>query len=182
MSVLQLLARRIHLSWETGRKQAQDPPGSLHTHVSSVGWSSLKGRGPRWYTVRKTTCSTQTPHMCVTQPLGGWIQSKWNSGREQAQDSPGILHTTFSSREGSFLGYWGRRGVMFIHCLKKKKRRKTPDTCVAGSLMCCYKLIHMSAKQSELGSKWPSKFRGPKQERCRNCMKPCSVRSLFHYV
>ena len=35
-------------------KQAQDPPGSLHTNVSSVEWSSLKGSGPRWFTVRKT--------------------------------------------------------------------------------------------------------------------------------
>ena len=32
---------------EQGGKQAQDPPGSLHTVVSSVELSSLKGRGPR---------------------------------------------------------------------------------------------------------------------------------------
>ena len=37
-----------------GHKQAQDPPGSLHANISSVEWSSLKGRGPRWFTVRKT--------------------------------------------------------------------------------------------------------------------------------
>ena len=47
MSVSQLLAMRIHPYSETGRKQAQDPPGSLHTHISSVERISFKGRGPR---------------------------------------------------------------------------------------------------------------------------------------
>ena len=36
MSVSQLLAVRVYPESETGRKQAQDPPGSLHTDVSSV--------------------------------------------------------------------------------------------------------------------------------------------------
>ena len=32
----------------TGRKQAQDPPGSLHSIVSPVEWSSLNGSSPQW--------------------------------------------------------------------------------------------------------------------------------------
>ena len=36
MSVSRILAVRIHSLSETGRKQAQDPPGSLHTYFSSV--------------------------------------------------------------------------------------------------------------------------------------------------
>ena len=61
--------------WITG-KQAQDPPGSLHTVVSSVEWSSLKWRGPRWFTVRKTTCFTKTSLVCVTA-LPGSGSSSW---------------------------------------------------------------------------------------------------------
>ena len=46
-------------------KQAQDPLGSLHTRISPVEWSSLKGRGPRWFTVRKTTCfHKDTTYLC----------------------------------------------------------------------------------------------------------------------
>ena len=54
-----------HKLWQAdftrNRKQAQNPPGSLHTTVSPVEWSSLKGRGPQWFTVRKTTCFTKKP-------------------------------------------------------------------------------------------------------------------------
>ena len=32
--------------------------------VSPVEWSSLKGRGPRWFTVWKTTCFTKMPLVC----------------------------------------------------------------------------------------------------------------------
>ena len=66
-----------HSLWETGRKQAQDPPGSLHTHVSSVEWSSLKGRGPRWFTVRKTACSLSLIH--ISEPTRPW----WGGGNIQ---------------------------------------------------------------------------------------------------
>ena len=127
---------------------------------------------------------TDTTYVCHTAAgrvnsieveLGSWTGSRF------PRDSPHY----FFIEGGKFPRVLGEAGGNVHSLFKKnfkKKRKKTPDTCVAGSLMCCYKLIHMSAKQSELGSKWPSKFRGPKQERCRNCMKPCSVRSLFHYV
>ena len=52
-----------HRLWQSdfthNHKQAQDPPGSLHAIVSPVEWSSLKGRGPRWFTVRKTIWFTK---------------------------------------------------------------------------------------------------------------------------
>ena len=58
---------------KTGRKQAQDPPGSLHTIVSSVEWSSLKGRGLWWFTKkndllkkRKKKKERTTHYVCVT--------------------------------------------------------------------------------------------------------------------
>ena len=73
MYVSQTLARWNHSYSETGHKHAQDPPGSLHTILSSVEWSSLKGRGPRWFTIRKVTCFTKTPHtyiyVCITYSL-----------------------------------------------------------------------------------------------------------------
>ena len=64
------------LVFVTGHKRAQDPPGSLHAIVSSVEWSSLKGRGPRWITVRKTTF-TKTPHtyMSVLPTVSGSVSS-----------------------------------------------------------------------------------------------------------
>ena len=62
--VSQPVAGWLHL-W-TGGKQAQDPPGSLHTIVSPVEWSSLKGRSPRWFTVRKTTCFTKMPLVTIS--------------------------------------------------------------------------------------------------------------------
>ena len=77
-------------------------------------------------------------------------------------------------------GVGGGGGLMLIH-RREKKKTKTPHTCVAGSLMCCEKLICMSAKRSVLGSKTVFKFRGPEQEGCLNCMKPCNVCRLFHY-
>ena len=49
----------MHL-W-TGGKQAQYPPGPLDTIVLLVEGSSLKGRSPCWFTVRKTTCFTKMP-------------------------------------------------------------------------------------------------------------------------
>ena len=52
--VSQTVVGWLHL-WTDG-KQAQDPPEPLDTIVSSVEGSSLKGRCPRWFTVRKTTC------------------------------------------------------------------------------------------------------------------------------
>ena len=61
--VSQTVAEWLHL---TGGKQAQDPPGSLHTVVSPVEWSSLKGRSPRWFTVRKTTCFTKMPLVTIS--------------------------------------------------------------------------------------------------------------------
>ena len=67
--VSQTVVGWLHL-W-TGGKQAQDPPGSLHTIVSPVEWSSLKGRGPRWFTVRKTTGFTKMPPNC--QSLAMWF-------------------------------------------------------------------------------------------------------------
>ena len=69
ISVLLFQAGWIHSYSATGRKQAHDPPGSLHTIVSSVEWSSLKGRGPRWFTVRKTICFTRTSHTCLCHRL-----------------------------------------------------------------------------------------------------------------
>ena len=52
-------------------KQAQDPSGSLHAYVSSVEWSSLKGRGPRWFTVRKRPALQR--HDILTVSLGSFI-------------------------------------------------------------------------------------------------------------
>ena len=73
ISVLLFQAGWIHSYSATGRKQAQDPPGSLHTIVSSVEWSSLKGRGPRWPTLKRTTCFTNMPHVCAVVSLT-WCQ------------------------------------------------------------------------------------------------------------
>ena len=47
-------------------KQAQDSPGFLHTVVSPVDWSSLKGRILWWFTIRKTTCFTKMPLVTIT--------------------------------------------------------------------------------------------------------------------
>ena len=43
-------------------------PQGLSTFLfSPVEWSSLTGRGPRWFTVRKTTCFTKIwLHVCVS--------------------------------------------------------------------------------------------------------------------
>ena len=64
--VSQTVAGWLHL-W-TGGKQAQDPPGSLHTIVSPVEWSSLKGRSPRWFTVRKTDLLYKDATCCNLWP------------------------------------------------------------------------------------------------------------------
>ena len=48
------------------------PQVSLHTIVSSVEWiTSLKGRSPRWFPVRKTTRFAKTPLVCVTASSSG---------------------------------------------------------------------------------------------------------------
>ena len=76
MSVLPTTSESVSsLVIGNGRKQAQDPPGSLHTIVSSVEWSSLKGRSPWWFTVRKTTCFTEMPHtyMSVSSTASGRV-------------------------------------------------------------------------------------------------------------
>ena len=44
--------------------KAQIPPGSLDTSVSSVEWSFLKGKGPQWFTVRKTIWWTKCDFTC----------------------------------------------------------------------------------------------------------------------
>ena len=114
------------LVFVTGHKRAQDPPGSLHAIVSSVEWSSLKGRGPRWITVRKTTF-TKTPHtyMSVLPTASGSVSSLViGNGRKQAQDPPGSLHTIVSSVEWSSLTGRGLR--WFI--VRKTTFTKTPHT------------------------------------------------------
>ena len=51
-------------------KRLKIPYGhSVHTLMSSAEWMSLKGRGPRWFTVRKTTCFLKTPRVRVVGPL-----------------------------------------------------------------------------------------------------------------
>ena len=45
---------------------AQDPPGSLHTIVWLVEWSSLKGRSLWWFTIRKTSCFTKMPLVTIS--------------------------------------------------------------------------------------------------------------------
>ena len=65
----QPVAGWFHTQMLTGGKQAQDPPGSLHSIVSPVEWSSFKGTGPRRFTVWKTTCFTKMPLVCVLQVI-----------------------------------------------------------------------------------------------------------------
>ena len=95
----------IRLKTRTGRKQAQDPPGSLHIVVSSVEWSSLKGRGPRWFTVRKPTCFSNATCLCHSL----WRSDFTVCNREQAQDPLGSLHIVVSSVEWSSLKGRGPR-------------------------------------------------------------------------
>ena len=125
MYVSQTPAGWNHSYLETGRKQAQDPPGSLHTIVSSVEWSSLKGRGPWWFTVRKTTCFTKTPCLYYIQPLEVRVHSKSETGRKQAQDPLGSLHTIVSSVEWSSLK---GRGPRWFTVRKTTCFTKTPHT------------------------------------------------------
>ena len=119
----------------TGRKQAQDPPGSLHTIVSSVEWSSLKGRGPRWFTVRKMTCFKRMPHTCMS--VSPTDSERVNSlvirnltGRKQAQDPPGSLHTIVSSVEWSSLK---GRGPRWFTVRKMTCFKRMPHTCMSVS-------------------------------------------------
>ena len=69
VSVLQSRTRWIHSLSAASHTQAQDPTGSLHAIVSSVEWSFRKGKSPRWCTVRKTTCCTNTPRSCLCHSI-----------------------------------------------------------------------------------------------------------------
>ena len=65
-------------NWKQVVNRLKIPQGlSTLDPLSSVEWSSLKGRGPWWFTVRKTTCFTKTPHtyMSVSPTASGRVNS-----------------------------------------------------------------------------------------------------------
>ena len=111
---------------------------------------------------------TQKPHhMSVSsQPLAGRIHSKSKTGRKQAQDSPGTLHSLFGGV--MFLPVVvvvvvvvGGEGVTLIYRKKILPQRRHVPAGVVGSLMCFSKLIHLLVKRSVLRSTMPVRFRGP---------------------
>ena len=54
------------LNASLGEGEGGGHTGSLHTIVSLVEWSSLKGRILLWFTVRKTTCFTKMPLVTIS--------------------------------------------------------------------------------------------------------------------
>ena len=84
MYVSQTLAGWNHLYSETGHKQAQDPPGSLHTIVSLVEWSAPKGRSPQWFTIRKMTCFTNMLHTYMSvSPTASSVKCEFTPNQKQ---------------------------------------------------------------------------------------------------
>ena len=70
MSVSQLLAVRIYPESETGRKQAQDPPGSLHTQCFVGGVKFPQGEGSAVIHRKKNDLLHKAAtYMSVSQPL-----------------------------------------------------------------------------------------------------------------
>ena len=51
-------------------------------------WSSLKGRGPRWFIVRKTTCFTKTPLVYVTASGTVIVVNRSQTGSRSPRVSP----------------------------------------------------------------------------------------------
>ena len=100
----------LHL-W-IGGKQAQDPPWSLHTILSPVEWSSLKGRSPQWFTVRKTTGFTKMPlvtissHVISLMLLLSLLCPFWHCII--------VSFLTYSSFYGFFLGFSNFYQVLFL--------------------------------------------------------------------
>ena len=86
-----------------GRKQAQDPPGSLHTRSFVIGGVKFpKGEGSAVIHRKKNDLlhkDTTYIYMSVSPTDSGKNSHVNGAGRKQAQDPPGSLHTIVSSVE-----------------------------------------------------------------------------------
>ena len=88
---------------------------------------------------KKNDLLYKTPHICVITTAGRVNSIKSNTGRKQAQDSPGILHYFFVGGVKFPLFGFVCFVCLFFVCfvLFGGGGDKTTHICVAGSLMCC---------------------------------------------